>query len=761
MLTSAASRWQAGIRVSDDHSASIVRFGDFELDLRSRELRRRGVKIALQERPFQVLEALLRTPGELVTRDALQREMWGGDTFVDFETGLNAAVRRLREALGDAAGVPRFVETLPRRGYRFIGSVQGASESVPRPTAETPGEPAAPSGPSLAAPADAVAPPRPGWSRRAMVASVVLAVILIGALVSVVRRPSDAGAASPPRIVPLTTTAGSEVTPTLSPDGNQVVFSWDGERSDGGGDRDLWLRLIGGGQEVRRLTSGPDDDVVPSWSPDGRQVAFLRKAPLSGQSAEGSVYSVSPLGGVPRKIGTAPALVSQVSWSHDSRFVAAMSLRRATDGSSEAGGLQLIALDGSGSRPLTTPDTATFHMQPAFSPDGRWLAYASCPVRPTAPCDVHLAAVGDGLRLAGAPRQLTQHRAAIHGITWTPDGLSLVYGVSPMFRYGEGMASQLWRVPVDGRQPPERLEASRLGAFAPAAVPARDRLVFAQDRVDFDILRFVAPDGETPVVASSFADYGPRFSPDGRRIAFESSRSGEAQEIWLADPDGSNVVQLTGGPVDWRAEPRWRGDPVWSPDGSRIVFSSRGDGGTPDLWAVDLEGGTLRRLTNDPYHDAIKTWSPDGRWLYYRQDRADGRDIMRITASGGVPERITHHGALYPVMSPDGTTLFYSKTERSSPLFALTLGGAERQLVDCVASRALATAAGALYYFGCGVDRMPLRRRDLATGRTETLGSVKAAGCCFGLAVSPDGRTVLFARTVTTGADLMLIEDFK
>jgi hypothetical protein len=113
------------------------------------------------------------------------------------------------------------------------------------------------------------------------------------------------------------------------------------------------------------------------------------------------------------------------------------------------------------------------------------------------------------------------------------------------------------------------------------------------------------------------------------------------------------------------------------------------------------------------------------------------------------------------VLSADGTTLFYSKTERTSPLFALTLGGAERQLADCVAARALASHAGALYYLGCGADRMPLVRRDLVSGLTETLGTVKATGCCMGLAVSPDGKTILFGRTLATGADLMLFEDFR
>ena len=188
--------------VPEDPPRSVVRFGDFELDLRSRELRKRGVRIALQERPLQVLEVLLRTPGELVTREALQHELWGGDTFVDFETGLNAAVRRLREALGDAAGVPRFVETLPRRGYRFIGPVH-----APRRQRTSPAAPVAAAEPSdPPPPAPRLHPGRRGiralatWSRGIVIA--------IGGVMALSRWAGPRGAPpAPPRIVPLTTTA--------------------------------------------------------------------------------------------------------------------------------------------------------------------------------------------------------------------------------------------------------------------------------------------------------------------------------------------------------------------------------------------------------------------------------------------------------------------------------------------------------------------------------------------------------------------------
>ena len=117
----------------DARLPSIVRFGVFELDLHSAELRKAGVRVALQNQPFRVLARLLEHPGEIVTRDDLRQELWHGDTFVDFDHGVNVAIKRLRDALGDTAETPRFVETLPRRGDRFIAT----ANSLHPPAAET------------------------------------------------------------------------------------------------------------------------------------------------------------------------------------------------------------------------------------------------------------------------------------------------------------------------------------------------------------------------------------------------------------------------------------------------------------------------------------------------------------------------------------------------------------------------------------------------------------------------------------------------
>src|SRR5271169_3012198 len=107
------------------HEPRVVRFGVFEVDLRAGELRRNGLKVKLQNQPFQILGMLLERPGEIITRDEMRVRLWPAETFVDFDHGLNSAIRRLRDALGDSAESPTFVETLGRRGYRFVFPVEG------------------------------------------------------------------------------------------------------------------------------------------------------------------------------------------------------------------------------------------------------------------------------------------------------------------------------------------------------------------------------------------------------------------------------------------------------------------------------------------------------------------------------------------------------------------------------------------------------------------------------------------------------------
>ena len=233
----------------------------FTLDGRSGELRNGPTRLKVPDQSIAVLQALLERPGELVTREDLRDRLWGPDTFVDFEAGLNAAVRRLREALNDSADVPRYVETLPRRGYRFIAPVDCA------PTA-------APPGPGALVGTEAPAPARVDTARTGRVrlrhlvlAAIALTVIGSAVWVGLSLRRNDAAShtSGVARPVPITSFPGLELQPAISPDGKFVAFTWEGEDGD---NFDIYVRSIDGSFQGR-LTTHAADDFAPAWSPDG------------------------------------------------------------------------------------------------------------------------------------------------------------------------------------------------------------------------------------------------------------------------------------------------------------------------------------------------------------------------------------------------------------------------------------------------------------------------------------------------------------
>jgi len=558
-----------------------------------------------------------------------------------------------------------------------------------------------------------------------------------------------------PQVVPLSASQGDEGWPTFSPDGDQVAFSafsWGGENAPEFTTRnyDIWLKMIGS-SETRRLTTDQASDLFPSWSPDGRQIAFLRFRPPAPSA---TIHVVSPLGGAERKVGDLPAARSQIAWSPDGRWLAVRRNRLPAETTPEAGGIHLIPLEDGEARAITAPEPPAHDVHPAFSPDGRRLAYASCAFHTFPPCDVQVVEVGADFEPKAPPRRLTRQPGGIVGLAWSRDGGSIIYSTAQV-----GLdRARLWRVATKGDRPPELLELAPQGAVAPATAWSRDRLAFTHTSNDVDIHRFEPGRPSTPILVSSFADYSPSFSPDGRRIVFESGRSGEREEIWLADADGTNATQLTHGPGLWQGTPRF------SPDGRQVIFDSRGADGFADVWVIDAEGGVPRRITDGRFHNTFGSWSRDGRWIYFRDDRADGRDISRVPAEGGKPQRVTHNGGLLARESPDGKSLFYTQRDPTSPLFRLELpDGPVRQVADCVYGRGLADGPDGIYFVGCGPDgaEAPLHRLDPATGRSIPLGTVTASGGIGGIAVSPDAKTILFVKTVDRGADLMLIENFR
>jgi Tol biopolymer transport system component/DNA-binding winged helix-turn-helix (wHTH) protein len=729
-----------------------LRFSRFELDLQSGELRKAGVLIGLQEQSLKVLAELLDRPGDLVTREQLRQRLWPDGTFVDFEHGLNAVISRLREALGDSADSPRFIETVPRRGYRFIAAVEGGADTLA-------GEAGGRTGVTQSPPATQSTPLRErlGRSTAIAVAGLIFMVAMVAAI-SLLRRTPTIDR-SPTRIVPLTRLAGKESWPAFAPDGDQVAFAWSGEKFD---NTDIYVTLVGS-TNVRRVTTDPADDFAPSWSPDGRRIAFLRRI---GHSAR--IHMTSALGGHDSKLSEFPVgateteelIGAQITWSPDGRYILAGRDPRVATGVSA--GLYRIPVEGGEPQPITRPNRPTFDIDPAFSADGHRLAYLSCdsmgvflPLLVPNQCAVRVIDVDDRSTPTTEARTLATQPPDPAGVAWSRDGKSIVFtgaGPSPM---------RLWRLWVNGTRPPERVEIASEFAEYPATAASRDRLVFSQFEWDAHLYRFNPGLPAEQVAASSSFETDPHFSPDGRRLAFGSGRSGNVA-IWVAAADGSDARQLTYNTREWA------GSPAWSPDGRSIAFDSWDGGDQVHIWTIDAEGGTPRQITTGPGSQTVPRWSRDGRWIYFSSHQNGARDIWRVGATGGQPAQVTRTGSGFLGYEVgDGTSLLYQPVSGDSALLLQALTGttAPKQLVDCVRSAAFAPTGRTVVYVACDPSsRPPLRVIDLDTGRDRLLGRLehfRPGAMHVNFASSPDGGTILFNGAVRRGGDLMLIENFR
>ena len=535
-------------------------------------------------------------------------------------------------------------------------------------------------------------------------------------------------------LVQVTTYPGSEVTPCFSPDGKQIAFSWDGGND---GKLSIYVKLLGE-NDALRLTTSPTADVYPTWAPDGKRIAFRRAG------SDGGIYTVSALGGTERKL-TGLATSGQISWSPDGKWLAISSPTQ------NDRGIFLLSVEGGEPRRITNPKPPTLDQSPAFALDGHQLAYAACALGPT--CDVYVQPLSPGYDPQGAPRQIAHQGTNVLELTWSHNGRSLIYAA-----WGSSASiTHLWQAGIDGREAPKRLEIAGPQASSPSASPTANRLVFSRELLDPDIWRYQADGGIEPLIVSSHAvDDNPQFSPDGSKIAFESARSGEIQEIWVAQADGSKPVQMT------NHVGRQQGTPRWSPDGRWIGFDSKGQDGHWSIYIMESTGSTPRRITSESVDESMPFWSRDGKWLYFRSIRTGRSEIWRIPFAGGPQEQVTKNGGFTAYESADGQTLFYTKAFLG-PLYARPLtGGEERELLPYVLLKAFMPVADGIYYIGRRTEGKyyPLAFFRFSDHTSRLLANID--GTVYqGLSVSPDQKTILFSKSVSSGADLMMIENFQ
>jgi Tol biopolymer transport system component/DNA-binding winged helix-turn-helix (wHTH) protein len=712
----------------------FVRFDSFEVDLRSGELRQAGVKQKLGGQPFQVLAILLERPGDVVTREELQTRLWP-DTFVDVERNLNTAINKIREALGDSAESPQFVETLPRRGYRFIGELEPQLE-----------------------PAISVAPV-PVWNSRRVWVKIAVGVlaILILALAAVIahqwHRPQHPQEQQALSVKPFTAYPGEAISPAFSPDGSRIAFAWDGDPAPGTKGFDLYVKALGS-ETLLRITHHPSESMSPVWSPDGTQIAFQRVD--GGIGADSGIYVVPALGGPERKLRSTrmPSTnfnwfswhnFTLISWSPDGKWIAFADV----DTGEQHGWIHLLSMETLEAKQVPISPGCAGEGLPAFSHNGEYLAYWC-----------FLSGNGESVLYSlpirgGQPRALSPVLAFPNGLTWSADDKELIYS---LYSIGNGnLTSSLGEVMVANGMTSQLASAG--SAMMPTVSSRTNGLAYSSLSTSLNIWRRDLLHPESPAVEimpSSRAQFDAQYSPDGKRIAFSSSRSG-IQGVWISADDGSNLVEISN-PHDES------GSPQWSPDGNKIAFDSR----PQDHWEIyvaDVAEGKPAKLVTNISNLIRPHWSRDGRWLYFRSQEPGRIGVFRCPAAGGDANALSQGAdGVSPQESFDEKTVYFASDFSKPVLKKVSLTGSTSSESEVDGLPRVSTAGlwalspGGIYFVPAAAPRS-LRYFDFATRQIRPILEVdKYFGS--GLSVSPDGRWILYSLVGDVNSDIMLVDHF-
>jgi Tol biopolymer transport system component/DNA-binding winged helix-turn-helix (wHTH) protein len=688
-------------------TSRVILFGPFAAHLDSGELRREGHKIRLQPQPFDLLVMLLERPGEVVSRDEIRNKLWPADTFVDFDHSLGAA-------LNDSAEAPRFVETLPKRGYRFIGAI-----SPPNP----PSVPVEPGFQEVA---------RPKWE----IAAGMLIVVCTLAFVWAYRKSNrnDQPAQAPLTAAPFTALPGVETSPAFSPDGSRIAFAWNGDPTTGSKGFDLYVKAIGS-ETLLRLTRHPSEWISTAWSPDGTQIAFHR---MSGSDT--GVYVVPALGGAERKLRSTHvpyAVAAPISWSSDGKWIA---FGDPLPGE-PVDRVLLLSVETLETRPIPHNPKCLHEASPVFSHKGPELAYVC--VHSTTEFELY-SVIPSG----GTPKLITSFSNFPVGFTWSADDRKLVLSLA------SDTGGELDEVSlVDGSR--RRLDFAADASW-PAVGPKGNKLAYSAFSGRTNIWRKDLLHPESPAVeliTSTRAQDDAQYSPDGKHIAFESTRAGP-QDIWVSDADGSNLVRLSKSISN-------AGMPRWSPDGKKIAFDSR----RLEIYIADVSEQLVRKLVSNVPKMTTPSWSRDGTWIYFRSYEALGQKIYRCPATGGNAVALGGQpDGTFPQESLDGSVLYFAKRNVNTGLGMLSPQGVFPEsgvegLPPIVQENLWTVARGGVYFVPADLPKT-LSYFDFATKKAREIFKIdKDFG--DGLSVSPDGRWLLYSQIDEENSDIMLVDRFS
>lgn len=622
-----------------------MRFGDFELDVRAGELRRDGARVLLAEQPLRLLEVLLEHPGVVVSREQLRQRLWPADTFVDFEHGLNAAVKRLRDALGDAAEAPRFIETVPKRGYRFVAPTEGCS------------------GEGSGARQRSALRPLAWASAGALVT--LLVTMIVGGRARLSEAPGPLAVTSV--VVEQLVLGHPGVHFAVAPDGRTVVFAG----SDGGTPVLFRRDLDRVDPEPIEGTEGGSDVF---FSKDGRSIGFETRSELWTTSLDGGTPQML-LRNHPLRGGT---------WGEGDRIVVGR----------VGSGLWLTSVTGGEPRQLTVPATGERHELPQMLPGGRVVLFTILSVKNPSRAAIYLLDTGEtrhlfegsGARFIGSGHVVfglqgklwavgfdtnslqTQGaaRPVRDDVRWSPAGypqFAIDGGMLAYVRTGHASAnlgkSVLTLVNRQGK--PERLRLPPDNYLLARFSPMGDRLVVqvgpTRDLWIYDLGRrtFTRLTSDRVVAYSA-----PAWTPDGSHVVFTTWFDGEVALGWVR-ADGSGQVEPLLKGIGLRSSERTH--PVILPDASGVILTGLGPGASSeDLLIARLTGEKrLDTLLRGPGVERNPAIASSGRFVAYNSDES-GRPEVYVRPFPRIGTRrwqVSAEGGAFPVWTRSGREIVY------------------------------------------------------------------------------------------------------
>ncbi len=636
---------------------SVVHFGLFELDLKAGQLSRNGAKLPLPQQPLQLLALLLERPGEIITRDELRQRLWASDVFVDFDHGLNKSIQKLRDALGDSATSPRYIQTIPRVGYRFIAPVRNGTRPLElEPELEIPRKAPEPASPAA----------RPQTGRKWLLAAAACAVIAIaGTAVHLFFHQH------PPvlQYTQLTDFTDSASSPALSPDGHILAFIR--TESPFMSADPIYAKVLPNGEAIR-LTNDPQVKYNLAFSPDGSQIAYTVMKPPAF-----ATYAVPVLGGEPHLLldnaagltwldphqylfsrihaGLHLGLASQSVTGDNYRDLYFPAHQRGMvhysyaspdrksaltvemDGQGAWAMCGLVSLGGNGQRRSVGPEGEC--MSAGWSPDGSWMYFVAWVEGQS-----H---IWRQRYPNGQPEQITFGPTSEQGLAVDPDGRSVITSVGVYQSaiwihddHGERSLSSEGQV-ANNDSPP---------TFAPDGKTLYYLVWHHPTSTQPELWRLAVDSGKSEAVFPGISMSSYDLSPDGKQVVYTTAPRNAKSQLWLAPIDRSSPPKQLSASGET--------NPRFGPAG-KILFRFT-EGNANYLQQMNQDGAGRAKVVPYPIIE-IQGISPGRKWLMamlpYPDDKRVSPMPMAIPLEGGPPRRMCVSYCA-PTWSPSGRFLF-------------------------------------------------------------------------------------------------------